>query len=134
MSVAWVGIAAGYYLLNLIVRSPKYRWMAHFTLLLTVLYVLVVGIIQLEPAVRVLSFVVLGSALLGVSLVFTRVQGRRRAASARRRRPAAARPMTDGRRRNGSPPVAADVRMRTAWVNRYASVTSAATGMRRCTV
>ncbi len=80
VSVAWVGIAVAYYLMNLVVRSPKYRWMGHLTLLLTALYMIVVGIFQLAPAYRIASFLVLGSVLLVVSLVFTMVRARRREA------------------------------------------------------
>jgi hypothetical protein len=72
VALSWVGVAGMYYLLNLLVRNQKYRWMGHFTLLLTVLYLLVVGIIQLAPTQRVVSFLVLGIVLVSVSLLFTR--------------------------------------------------------------
>lgn len=78
VSVSWVGIALAYYLMNLIVRNPKYRWMGHLTLLLTVGYVVVVGIKHLTPAYRIISFLVLGTVLLAVSLIFTRVRTRRK--------------------------------------------------------
>jgi uncharacterized membrane protein len=78
VSVAWVGVAVAYYLMNLIVRNPKYRWMGHLTLLLTVLYVIVVGITQLAPAYRIVSFLVLGTVLVAVSLIFTQVRARQK--------------------------------------------------------
>ena len=78
VSVAWVGIAVAYYLMNLIIRNPKYRWMGHLTLLLTVLYLIVVGVTQLAPGYRIVSFLVLGTVLLAVSLVFTQVRVRRK--------------------------------------------------------
>jgi hypothetical protein len=78
VTVAWVGVAVAYYLMNLVVRSPKYRWMGHLTLLLTALYVIVVGIFQLAPAYRIGSFLVLGTVLLAVSLIFTQVRARKR--------------------------------------------------------
>jgi len=78
--VSWVGIAVAYYLMNLVVRSPKYRWMGHLTLLLTALYMIVVGIFQLAPAYRIASFLLLGTVLLAVSLIFTMVRARRREA------------------------------------------------------
>ncbi len=71
---AWVGLALFYYVMNLIVRSPKFRWMGHATLLLTTVYVLMVGTRQFEPVYRVLSFLVLGTVLLVVSLVFSRLR------------------------------------------------------------
>jgi hypothetical protein len=78
VSLSWVGIALFYYLLNVIIRAQKYRWMGHFTLLLTVLYVVIIGIVQLEPTYRIISFLVLGTALLIVSLIFTRARSKRR--------------------------------------------------------
>jgi|WetSurMetagenome_2_1015567.scaffolds.fasta_scaffold18936_3 hypothetical protein len=78
VSLSWVGIALFYYALNLIIRAQKYRWMGHFTLLLTALYVVIIGIVQLEPTYRIISFLVLGTALLVVSLIFTRARARRR--------------------------------------------------------
>ena len=82
VTVSWVSVAVAYYLMNLIVRSPKYRWMGHLTLLLTALYVIVIGIFQLSPAYRIGSFLVLGTVLLVVSLIFTQVRERKRRAAA----------------------------------------------------
>jgi hypothetical protein len=79
VSLAWVGVAVAYYSMNLIVRNVKYRWMGHLTLLLTVLYVLVVGLTQLSSTLRIISFLVLGTALLVVSLGFSRARLRRKA-------------------------------------------------------
>lgn len=88
VSVSWVGVAVVYYLMNLIVRNPKYRWMGHLTLLLTVLYVIVVGLTQLAPTYRIISFLVLGTVLLVVSLVFTQVRARRKRAAGGKADPA----------------------------------------------
>lgn len=76
--VSWVLLAVTYYVMNLVVHSPKYRWMGHLTLLLTAFYMIVVGIFQLAPAYRIASFLVLGTVLLVVSLIFTMVRARRR--------------------------------------------------------
>ncbi len=78
VSLSWVAVAVAYYLMNLIVRNPKYRWMGHLTLLLTVVYVVVIGLTQLAPTYRIISFLVLGTVLLVVSLIFTRVRARRK--------------------------------------------------------
>jgi len=80
VTVSWVGLAVAYYLMNLVVRSPKYRWMGHLTLLGTAIYVIVIGIFQLAPAYRIASFLVLGTVLLVVSLIFTQVRSRKRRA------------------------------------------------------
>lgn len=79
VSVSWVGVAVIYYLMNLVVQNVKYRWMGHLTLLLTVLYVLFIGVAQLAPGYRIFTLLVLGSVLLAVSLSFTRLRARWRA-------------------------------------------------------
>ena len=52
------------------------------TLLLTTCYLVVAGTRGFEPVYRVLSFLVLGTVLLVVSLVFTRLRKRLRADAA----------------------------------------------------
>ncbi len=85
VALSWVGIALFYYVMNLLTKARKYRWMGHNTLLLTVAYILVMGIGRLEGAQRIISFLVLGTVLLVVSLVFTMMRARlHRAESATR--------------------------------------------------
>ena len=79
VGLAWVGLALFYYVMNFVVRSQKFRWMGHATLLLTTCYLVIVGTSRFEPVYRVLSFLVLGTVLLMVSLVFTRLRNRREA-------------------------------------------------------
>ena len=76
--LAWVGVALLYYGMNLLVRNQKYRWMGHGTLLLTALYLVIVGVSRFEPLYRNLSFLVLGTVLVAVSLVFTMLRSRRK--------------------------------------------------------
>jgi hypothetical protein len=76
VAVAWVALAGAYYLLNVLVKNQKYRWMGHATLGLATLYVASVGVSRFEPVYRVLSFLVLGTVLLLVSLSFTRARRR----------------------------------------------------------
>ncbi|MDH4071085.1 MAG: hypothetical protein OEV30_11765, partial [Ignavibacteria bacterium] len=77
VSLAWTGTALLYYLMNMVTRSQKYRWMGHMTLMLTALYVVVIGIVQLTPTLRVVSFLALAAVLLAVSMIFTRRSKRR---------------------------------------------------------
>ena len=77
VGLAWTALALGYYGLNFAIKNQKYRWMGHGTLLLTTVYLVVAGTREFEPVYRVLSFLALGSVLLVVSLVFTRMRKRR---------------------------------------------------------
>jgi len=74
ISLSWVAIALFYYLLSMFLNNKKYRWMALFTLLLTVLYILIIGIAKLDPIYRIVSFIVLGIVLLGLSIVYTKMK------------------------------------------------------------
>lgn len=78
VALAWVGVALFYYAMNLIVRSPKYRWLGHATLMLTAMYLFIAGISRFEPFYRIISFLVVGAVLLIVSVIFTKVQKRER--------------------------------------------------------
>ncbi|MBI5767308.1 MAG: hypothetical protein HZA93_05895 [Verrucomicrobia bacterium] len=77
VTLAWVGLAVGYYALNVLIENQKYRWMGHATLLLTTCYLVVIGTRSFEPVYRVLSFLVLGTVLLAVSVVLARMRRRR---------------------------------------------------------
>ncbi|MEJ2054207.1 MAG: DUF2339 domain-containing protein, partial [Calditrichaceae bacterium] len=74
--IAWIGIALGYYILSKILTNKKYRLMALGTLFLSVLYIFIVGIIQLEGVYRVISFIVLGIVLIFTSLIYTQIRKR----------------------------------------------------------
>lgn len=74
--LAWIALALAYYALNVLIRNQKYRWMGHGTLLLTACYLVIVATRQFEPVYRVLSFLALGTVLIGVSLLFTRSRQR----------------------------------------------------------
>jgi uncharacterized membrane protein len=76
--LSWIGLAIFYYGMNALIKAQKYRWMGHLTLLLTVLYVVVIGIVQLPVTYRIVSFLVLAIVLLAVSMFFTRLRARKR--------------------------------------------------------
>lgn len=76
VSLSWLGAAGFYFLMSLLLKNKKYRWMAIFTLLLTVLYVFFVDLARLEAGFRVLSFLALGLMLMAVSLLYARARKR----------------------------------------------------------
>lgn len=76
VAFSWVGIALLYYLMNLLTKARKYRWLGHNTLLLTVIYVLVMGVGNSQGTQRIVSFIVLGAVLMVVSLLFTVIRAR----------------------------------------------------------
>ncbi len=78
VAVAWVALSLFYYGLFLFFGNRKYRWMGHSTLLLTALYAIVIGTARLESHYRIITFLVLGSIMVIVSLVFSIIRSRRR--------------------------------------------------------
>jgi hypothetical protein len=72
VAFSWVGIAIIYYLLSVLLKNTKYRYMSIATYLMTVLYVLVIGITSEETASKILSFLVVGAALIILSIIYAR--------------------------------------------------------------
>jgi len=76
VSVSWLALSAVYYLFSRLLHLRKYRWMALLTTGLTILYVIFVDLVGLEPAYRIISFLVLGVSLLVISMVYSRRKAR----------------------------------------------------------
>lgn len=72
VSLSWVAAAGFYFALSLTLQNQKYRWMAILTMLLTVVYVFAIDLGRLSPVFRIVSLLVLGVALLAVSLMYSR--------------------------------------------------------------
>lgn len=76
IALSWIGVTLFYFLMSVILHNKKYRWMAILTLLLTVIYILIIGIVKLDPALRIVSFLILGIALMAISVIYTRLRAR----------------------------------------------------------
>lgn len=72
VSLSWLGAAVFYFLMSLLLKNKKYRWMAILTIFLAVIYVFVVDMARLEAGYRILSFLALGVVLLVISLLYAR--------------------------------------------------------------
>ncbi len=81
VSLSWLAVAAAYYLVSRLLRLRKYRWMALLTTALTILHVVIIDMIGVDPTLRIISFLVLGTALLVISMVYSK-RAKRRDASA----------------------------------------------------
>ena len=69
---AWTGAAILYFLLSLVLKNRKYRWMAIIMLLVTAVYLFTVDLAHMETGYRVIAFLFLALVLFGSSLYFTR--------------------------------------------------------------
>ena len=77
VALSWIGVSVFYYLMSVWLKNNKYRWMALLNLILTVLYLFVMGSSQLDPVLRVVSFLILGVVLLLISLAYNRMRMKR---------------------------------------------------------
>jgi hypothetical protein len=78
VSLSWVGLAILFYIIGVALKIKKYRWMALYTLLLSALYLLIIGIRQPDSLYRIISFVSLGGVLVLISLIYTRTKAKQR--------------------------------------------------------
>lgn len=78
VSASWLGVAVLYFGASVVLKNRKYRLMGICTILATIIYVFVVDLARLEPAYRIVSFLVLGVVLLGVSVAYARQRRRDR--------------------------------------------------------
>lgn len=76
VGLTWLCITILYYIFSVILNNKKYRWMAMMTLALTILYTLLLGILHPENELKVLSFIVVGTVLIVISIVYTKIKSK----------------------------------------------------------
>jgi len=72
VTLSWTCAAVFYFVMSLILKNIKYRWMAIVTVLFTGFYLFFVDFSNLETGYRVLAFLFLAAISLGASLYFTK--------------------------------------------------------------
>lgn len=72
VTLSWTCAAVFYFIMSLILKNIKYRWMAIVTVLFTGFYLFFVDFSNLETGYRVLAFLFLAAISLGASLYFTK--------------------------------------------------------------
>ncbi len=72
VTISWIGVAVLYYILSVLLKNIKYRWLALSTLMLSVGYAILFGISELSSELRILTFLVLGIVLLVISLLYSK--------------------------------------------------------------
>ena len=80
-AISWASVAVLYFVLSLVLHNTKYRWMSVATLIVTVLYVFLVDLAQLEVGYRVVAFLILAAVLFGGSLYYTKAFRKKKASS-----------------------------------------------------
>jgi hypothetical protein len=72
VALSWTAAAVFYFILSLVLKLIKYRWMAIATVLVTGFYLFFVDLSHLETGYRVLAFLFLAVISLGASMYFTK--------------------------------------------------------------
>ncbi len=70
--VSWISIALLYFGLSRLLSNVKYRWMGIGTMMVTVIYIFIIGIQNPDPFLRIASFLILGLSLLGISVMYNK--------------------------------------------------------------
>lgn len=76
VSFIWIGIALFYYIFSKLLMNKKYRWMSLGTYLLAVLYVIIHSIASEINISHVISFILLGAALVIISATYARQESK----------------------------------------------------------
>ena len=76
VSLSWIGLTLLYYLMSVILKNNKYRWMAILTLIMTIFYVLTVDLVNLDPVFRIILFLVLGFVLIAISIIYNHLNNK----------------------------------------------------------
>jgi len=74
VGLSWAGLALLYYLMSRLLENKKYRMMAVFTLILTVLYLAAFGITSTDITYKIISFLAVSIILLVISVIYTKMR------------------------------------------------------------
>ncbi|MBU1100886.1 MAG: hypothetical protein KKA84_10840 [Bacteroidetes bacterium] len=67
-----IGVTIIYYVLSIVLKNAKYRWMAHFSLIFAIIYSAYAGLKEFDSTWTVITFLALGIVLIAVSILFTK--------------------------------------------------------------
>jgi hypothetical protein len=71
-ALSWLGVATMYYLFSLFLKNKKYRWMSFLTLIMCIFYISILGLTSSELIYKIMSFLVLGSVLIAISVFYSK--------------------------------------------------------------
>jgi predicted membrane protein DUF2339 len=74
VTLSWTLTAVGYFVMSYMLKSKKYRMMAIAAMLVTVVYLFLVDLANLDPLFRVVAFLFLGLVGVAISLYYTRIK------------------------------------------------------------
>lgn len=72
IALSWLAVSVIYYALSIILRTFKYRWMGHLTLMAAILYVLAFGLSNLDTTFKIITLFSIGIVTVTISILFTK--------------------------------------------------------------
>ncbi len=72
VTLAWTAIAAGFFLLSILLHNLKYRYLSILTIAVTAGHLFLIDLGQMEIGYRVIAFIVFAVISLGLSLYYTK--------------------------------------------------------------
>lgn len=71
IGLSWLAVAIIYYILSIVLKTFKYKWMAHLTLLATIFYVIVFGLSSLDNTYKIVTLFSIGIVTVIISVLST---------------------------------------------------------------
>jgi len=72
ISLSWIAVSILYYAFSKMLKIEKYRWMSLATLLMTIVYVFIIGVTSSDWLYKIVSFLALGIVLLSLSIIYSK--------------------------------------------------------------
>jgi hypothetical protein len=76
VGISFIALALIYYMLGKLINNKKYRLMASGTLILSIVYIFIFGIISSDTTYKIFSFLLVSIALVIISIIYAKVRAR----------------------------------------------------------
>lgn len=78
ITLSWTLSAVVFFILSVIIRNMKYRWLGIITMLITVFYLFLVDLSNISLGYRIVALMVIAAISLGISIFYSRRQKNRK--------------------------------------------------------
>jgi hypothetical protein len=72
VTLSWTGAAMVFFMLSILIRNKKYRWLAILTMVITVIYLFIVDLSNISLGYRIVALMFIAAISLGISIFYSR--------------------------------------------------------------
>jgi hypothetical protein len=72
VTLSWTGAAMVFFMLSVLIRNKKYRWLAIITMVITVIYLFIVDLSNISLGYRIVALMFIAAISLGISIFYSR--------------------------------------------------------------